>query len=109
MINKLCIKKKVNCNEPQRRPSSRQTSRRWRCSRRNTEDLENHINIADWLFRWKTQPPCEPVKKHCVAFLKAAKFSDPEYHEQLEALIEEFDLELWRVERIEKEAAQEPP
>ncbi len=63
----------------------------------------------DWLFRWKTQPPCEPVKKHCVAFLKAAKFSDPEYHEQREALIEEFDLELWRIERIEKEAAQEPP
>lgn len=40
---------------------------------------------------------------------QTAKFSDPEYHEQLEALIEEFDLELWRVERIEKEAAQEPP
>lgn len=72
------------------------------------EDLENHIDIADWLIRWKTQPPCEPVKKHCVAFLKAAKFIDPEYHEQLEALIEEIDLELWRVERIEKEAAQEP-
>ena len=67
------------------------------------EDLENHIDIADWLIRYKTEPVGESVKKHCVAFLKAARYIDPEYHEQLEALIEELDLEFWGVERIEKE------
>ena len=65
------------------------------------EDLENHIDIADWLIRYKTEPAGEPVKKHCVAFLKAARYIDPEYHEQLEALIEELELEFWGVEQIE--------
>lgn len=73
------------------------------------EDLENHIDIADWLIRYKTEPPGEPVKKHCVAFLKAARYIDPEYHEELEALIEELDLEFWGIERVETEKDSKPP
>lgn len=67
------------------------------------EDLANHIDIADWLIRYKTEPAGEPVKKHCVAFLKAARYIDPEYHEELEALIQDLDLEFWGVERLEDE------
>ena len=70
------------------------------------EDLEAHIDIADWLIRYKLRPPGEPVKKHCVEFLKAARYISPEYHEELEALIEDFDLEFWGVERIEEESPQ---
>ena len=57
------------------------------------EDLDAHIDIADWLIRWKKQPPGEPVKEHCVAILKAAWYISPEYHEELEALIQDLDLE----------------
>ena len=73
------------------------------------EDLENHIDIADWLIRYKTEPAGEPVKKHCVAFLKAARHISPEYHGELEALIEDLDLEFWGVERIENEVEENPP
>ena len=72
------------------------------------EDLEAHIDIADWLIRYKLRPPGEPVKKHCVDFLKAARYISPEYHEELEALIEEFDLEFWGVERIDKTEEEDP-
>ena len=74
-----------------------------------TEDLENHIDIADWLIRYKLHPPEEPVKKHCVDFLKAARYIDPEYHDELEALIQDLELEFWEAERIENEVVENPP
>ena len=70
------------------------------------EDLEAHIDIADWLIRDKLRPPGEPVKKHCVDFLKAARYISPEYHEELEALIEDLNLEFWGVERIEAKESE---
>lgn len=66
------------------------------------EDLEAHIDIADWLIRYKLHPPKEPVKKQCVDFLKAAWYISPEYHGELEALIEDLDLEFWGVEKNEE-------
>jgi len=73
------------------------------------EDLEAHIDIADWLIRYKTEPAGEPVKKHCVAFLKAARYISPEYHDELEALIEDLDLEFWGVKKVSKETSDEAP
>ena len=77
------------------------------CSRRNAEDLEAHIDIADRLIRHKLHPPKESVKKHCVDFLKIARYISLEYHDELDALIEDLDLEFWGVERIEAE--EDPP
>lgn len=70
------------------------------------EDMAAHIDIADWLIRYKLRPSGEPVKKHCVDFLKAARYISPEYHEELEAFIEDFDLKFWGVERIERDACK---
>ena len=67
----------------------------------SAEDRENHIDIADWLIRYKTEPVKDPVKKHCVDFLKSARYISPEYHEELEALIQDLDLEFWGAERFE--------
>ena len=72
------------------------------------EDLEAHIDIADWLIRYKLHPPKEPVKRHCVDFLKAARYISPEYHGELEALIEALDLEFWGVEKHEREGDNPP-
>lgn len=70
------------------------------------EDLDAHIDIADWLIRYKLgcgsnssrgchPEPSEGSRKHCVDFLKAARYISPEYHEELEALIQGLDLEFW--------------
>ena len=56
------------------------------------EDLENHIDIADWLIRLKTHPVDASGKRHSVAFLRAMQYIDPEYHDNVEAFIEEFEL-----------------
>lgn len=42
-------------------------------------------------------------------FLKAARYVSPEYHDELEALIEDLDLEFWEVERTEKTEEEKPP
>lgn len=84
------------------------------------EDLENHIDIADWLIRYKlgrgchTGAECHPERsegspRHCVAFLKAARYIDPEYHEELDALIKDLDLEFWGAEKIEETEEDKPP
>ena len=57
------------------------------------DDLGAYIDIADWLIRYKTKPAAEPAKKHCVAFLKSAKYINPDCHKKLEGLIKELDLE----------------
>jgi len=84
------------------------------------EDLENHIDIADWLIRYKTARAChserspqggveESPRRHCVDFLKAARFIDPEHHAELEALIEDLDLEFWGAEKVSEETSDEVP
>ncbi len=56
------------------------------------EDLDNHIDIADWLIRLKTHPVDASGKRHSVAFLRAMQYIDPEYYDNVEAFIEEFEL-----------------
>ena len=73
-----------------------------------TEDLENHIDIADWLIRYTTEPAGEPVTKHSVAFLRAARFLDPAMHDEIEALIDDLGLEFFGAEKVEV-GKEEPP
>ena len=70
------------------------------------EDLDNHIDIADWLIRLKTHPVDASGKRHSVAFLRAMQYITPEYHANLEAFIKEFELELWGVKMIKGETSQ---
>ena len=69
------------------------------------EDREAHIDIADWLLRERCPP--EPVEgsRHCRAFLEIQKYISPEVAGEVETLIEELGLEVWRVERVEAEEA----
>jgi hypothetical protein len=80
------------------------------------EDLAAHIDIADWLIRYRYSSFChserspqgeveESPRRHCVDFLKAARYISPDYHEELEALIQDLDLEFWGVERIKEETS----
>ena len=73
------------------------------------EDLEANIDIADWLIRYRHSRPDRESPRHRIDFLKAARYISPEYHEELEALIEDLDLEFWGVERIEVSEGEKPP
>lgn len=84
------------------------------------ENIEAHIDIADWFIRYRHPSHChserspqggveESKRRHRIDFLKAARYISPEYHEELEALIEDLDLEFWGVERIEKTEEEKPP
>ena len=80
------------------------------------EDLEAHIDIADWLIRYRTgrnghsDPSCHPERsegsiRRSIDFLRAARFLDSEHHDELYALIKDFDLEFWGAERKEEESS----
>lgn len=68
-------------------------------------DRAAHIDIADWLIRWRQrhphialtspieQPPEDSSRTNPV-FLEVKKYFSPEYHEEILALIEELDLEV---------------
>ena len=58
------------------------------------EDMEAHIDIADWLIRTRCKPVAKPAKEPSITFLKTARYIDPAYHAELEALITDFELEL---------------
>lgn len=57
------------------------------------EDMEAHIDIADWLIRTRVPKFNPRLSRHSEAFLKAAQFVDPKYHAELEGLIDDFELE----------------
>ena len=61
------------------------------------EEREQHIDIADWLIRWKLDPRPATSSKMNRTFQKVAKFFSPEFHEQMLALIEDLDLEVWEL------------
>ena len=73
------------------------------------EDREAHIDIADWLLRERCHP--EPVEgsRHCRTFLEIQKFLSPEVAGEVEALIEELGLEVWRVEKVSEGISDEAP
>lgn len=67
------------------------------------EDREAHIDIADWLIRYLLNPSAHDIRTHCSAFLKAARYISPKYHEEVEALIEDLGLEFMGIEKHIKE------
>mgnify|MGYP002521071029 CR=1 FL=1 len=58
-------------------------------------EREQHIDIADWLIKWKLEPRSEDPAKMNRTFQKVAKYFSPEHHEEILALIEDFELETW--------------
>lgn len=54
--------------------------------------MENHIDIADWLIRWKLQPETFETEKRNITFEKVKAFVSEEYHEEVLALIKDLDL-----------------
>lgn len=84
------------------------------------EDMAAHIDIADWLIRSRGVMPGSGC--HVMAgsvrpspasksrdFLRAARYVSPEYHDELEALILDLDLEFMGAERVEKTEEEKPP
>ena len=67
------------------------------------EDLENHIDIADWLIRARNVMPGKDRASHTVDFLRAARFLDPSMHDEIEALIDDLGLEFLGAEKDEAE------
>ena len=83
------------------------------------EDLENHIDIADLLIRYKKPSFADPSssfagltgespRKRCLSFLRAARFIAPEHQDEVEALINDLDLDFWGAEKDEA-GEEEPP
>ena len=75
------------------------------------DDFAAHIDIADWLLRERAchpersegSPACHPERSegsHSIAFLKASKYLSPEVYDQVEAFIDEFDLQFWGAEKV---------
>ena len=71
------------------------------------EDLAAHIDIADWLIRSRGVMPGSDRASHSRDFLRAARYVSPEYHNELEAMIQDLDLEFMGAERIEDAEAPE--
>jgi hypothetical protein len=63
------------------------------------EDIEAHIDIADWLIRHCHPGQSEGSPSNSRDFLLAARFLDPDSQSEVEALIEELGLEFWGAER----------
>lgn len=58
------------------------------------EDIENHIDIADWLIRWKLHPETFETQKLNITFEKIKAFISEEYQDEVLALIEDLDLKI---------------
>lgn len=61
------------------------------------EDVAAHIDIADWLLRYRSPGRGAGDAGHPTAFLKVRDLVSPEYHEELEKLIVELGLECYGV------------
>ena len=68
------------------------------------EDREAHIDIADWLLRSFCLPERSEGSRWHLEFLKAAEFISPEHHAEVEALIQDLELEFWGAVKVD-----EPP
>ena len=58
----------------------------------SAEDVAAHIDIADWLLRYRASGGGSGVPRHSATFLKVKDRVSPECHEELEKLIEELGL-----------------
>lgn len=70
------------------------------------QDFLDHIDIADWLLRYKTRPMGADGKRHSKDFLMAAKYLSPENLDNVEALIDELGLMFLGAEKIEEPEEQ---
>ena len=66
------------------------------------EDIEAHIDIADWLIRTRGVTPGPDRASHCADFLLAAKYLSPENASEVEALINDLGLMFIKAEKIEE-------
>ena len=57
-------------------------------------DREDHIDLADWLIRWKTEVPATFSAETLRTFDAVARYFDPAHHEELKNWIDDFGLEL---------------
>ena len=73
------------------------------------EDIEAHIDIADWFIREKLRPDGESIKQHSREFLLAAQYLDSEKADEVEALIEDLGLMFMGAEKVEEEGEDLPP
>ena len=58
------------------------------------EERKQHIDIADWLIKWRLEPKAAPTEMN-PTFRKVARYFSSEYHSELLALIKDFGLEVW--------------
>lgn len=65
------------------------------------EDLEAHIDIADWLIRYHSGQSQESPAMKSRAFILASRFLSPEHNEELEAIIHDLELEFWGAIKID--------
>jgi hypothetical protein len=63
----------------------------------SAEDVAAHIDIADWLLRYRGPGRGPGDAGHPAAFLKVRDRVSPECHEELEKLIVELGLECYGV------------
>lgn len=71
------------------------------------EDIEAHIDIADWLIRHCHPERSEGSPSHCRDILLAARYLSPENYDAVEALIDDLGMEFLGAEKVEEEDA--PP
>ena len=68
------------------------------------QDFLVHIDIADWLLRTRERPVGEDGRRHSRTFLEIQKYISPEVADEVEAFIDEPDLEFFgKVEKVEVE------
>ncbi len=70
------------------------------------EDIEAHIDIADWLIRTRCGVPDSDRAPHCRDFLLAARFLDPKSFAVVEGLIDDLELEFLGAEKIDPPPAE---
>ena len=64
------------------------------------EEQETHIDIADWLIKWKLEPETMRIGHPAMSaaeatFRKVEHLISPEYHDEVRALIKDLELEVW--------------
>lgn len=78
------------------------------------EDLNNHIDIAGWLIRWKQNPdtmtlppdtPIQPIQqaRHQLTLQELKRDLSPETLDEVAQLVEDMDLEIKSVSYIKPE------
>ena len=65
----------------------------------------SHMDLADLILESRLHPDTTQNP----TFQQIKRYISPEYHDELEALIKDFDLEFWGVEKIEEKEVEKSP